>query len=174
MHGTIDKCSSCFVCDDILSVSLWGRCPIYFRPVSSLAFCSSGVQEVWGGEIRSYERAIWSSQASCSFPDTRRFKTCRHSCCCPEGMHYEKFDASWFPMTMSRSYVSIQLSSFTKVHSLCFIQPGYMLYDRVLRPAEVGVTVVANNVSDQSPEAWGVDLQLRAHENFFVLQNLIW
>jgi len=35
------------------------------------------------------------------------------------------------------------------------VQPGYMLYDRVLRPAEVGVTEALNNESNQNPEAWG-------------------
>lgn len=58
-----------------------------------------------------------------------------------------------FPMSMS--YIPVQLSRFTKIF-LRFVQPGYMLYDRVLRPAEVGVTVAVNNEAD--PEAWGVDL----------------
>lgn len=37
--------------------------------------------------------------------------------------------------------------------SVGFVQPGYMLYDRVLRPAEVGVTEALNSEADQAPEA---------------------
>lgn len=42
------------------------------------------------------------------------------------------------------------------IYFACGLQSGYLLYDRVIRPAEVGVTEALDNGTDQNTSKWVV------------------
>lgn len=67
----------------------------------------------------------------------------------------EKFDPTGETFDPNRHHAVFQIPDASKPQGTvaAVLKPGYMLYDRVLRPAEVGVTEGGNNESDKSSEA---------------------